>query len=90
MFRDGFAAWEKVQPAVKDQSLEELRFAFPKPLNAIKHRIFNGECYSFDVVKRALQVACKRGPVISTTSYNDWGSLVTYVDDYVNSGHVSC
>uniref|UniRef100_A0A914YNN5 Nuclear pore complex protein Nup160 n=1 Tax=Panagrolaimus superbus TaxID=310955 RepID=A0A914YNN5_9BILA len=86
MKMDGFAAWEKVQPAVNDQCLDELRFAFPKTLNAIKHRIFNGECYSFDVVKRALQVACKRGPLISV-SYNDWSSLLTYVDDYVNSGH---
>uniref|UniRef100_A0AC34FDB4 Uncharacterized protein n=1 Tax=Panagrolaimus sp. ES5 TaxID=591445 RepID=A0AC34FDB4_9BILA len=86
MKMDGFASWEKVQPAVNDQCLDELRFAFPKTLNAIKHRIFNGECYSFDVVKRALQVACKRGPLISVI-YNDWSSLLTYVDDYVNSGH---
>uniref|UniRef100_A0AC35G646 Nuclear pore complex protein Nup160 n=1 Tax=Panagrolaimus sp. PS1159 TaxID=55785 RepID=A0AC35G646_9BILA len=83
---NGFASWEKVQPAVNNQCLDELRYAFPKTLNAIKHRIFNGECYSFDVVKRALQVACKRGPLISAL-HNDWSSLVTYVDDYVNSGH---
>ena len=77
-----------VQPAVNDQSLDELRFAFPKRLNAIRHRIFNGECYSFDVVQRALQVACKRGAVI-TVAYNDWSSLLTYVDDYVNSDNAS-
>jgi len=80
------ATWECIKPAVEDQSLDELSFAFPKTLNAIKHRIFNGECYSFDVVTRALQVVCKRGPVLPQ-SYNDWSALVTYVDEYVSSGH---
>uniref|UniRef100_A0AC34QPA2 Nuclear pore complex protein Nup160 n=1 Tax=Panagrolaimus sp. JU765 TaxID=591449 RepID=A0AC34QPA2_9BILA len=78
--------WERISPAVNDQSIDELSFAFPSTLNAIKHRIFNGESYSFDVVTRAIQIVCKRGPVLPQV-YNNWSALMNYVDEYISSGH---
>uniref|UniRef100_A0A7E4VXA4 Nucleoporin_N domain-containing protein n=1 Tax=Panagrellus redivivus TaxID=6233 RepID=A0A7E4VXA4_PANRE len=85
IFTIGSYRWERVHSAVDDQSFNELKFAFPKSLNAIKHRIFNGECYSFDVVHRAIQIACRKDPVVPIV-YNDWSALVTYVEEYVASG----
>lgn len=48
--------WESVQPATANMLLDLLHF---KQIDSqiIRHRIFDGNAYSFDVVNRALQAS---------------------------------
>uniref|UniRef100_A0A914CBT9 Nuclear pore complex protein Nup160 n=1 Tax=Acrobeloides nanus TaxID=290746 RepID=A0A914CBT9_9BILA len=83
LLNDNPHEWIRVRPAVPDSSMDDILF-HSTAIEAIRHRIFNGDDYSFDAVQRAVHIVCKKP--IANIVYNDWSSLIGFVEDFLQSG----
>uniref|UniRef100_A0A915D4U2 NUP160 middle TPR domain-containing protein n=1 Tax=Ditylenchus dipsaci TaxID=166011 RepID=A0A915D4U2_9BILA len=74
--------WEEVQSAGTDTKMNSLLFKFSET-EAVKNR----NNYSFSVVNRAVQIACKQPK--QQFEQNDWLGLADFVQEFIESGHSS-